>query len=542
MQIGDVCYGRCPNGKTYTRGIGDENPCSVETPAPTPEPTPEPTPAPTPTPTPPDKYEPGDPRNPLRDFFRICPNGDFVFAWQNCDKTPNSQLLNQFLSRKDVQFGGKVGTGLNALLAAYDTYKTVSTGKEGASALSGYALGVALSQVASQLGWTSFAAAGPMGLAFAAIAAIGASMVNTKEFGDVALRNYWKAIDQGRGFGQALPQELAEGFINFYRTNKNNFGGQAAYGRTGNEDFLYDMTQLINSAVEQGIIRPGASADDIYRSVVKPWLSLMSSGPENEDARRVQDFLMTDIIYNYMLGRPISNAQVKNDSKYKIVSERPMYTGVLPEDMANAPKPNPYTWWKGLPPRFTEGFNFEEWEKSVGGEPPSGGGGLPDNMPEETTEATIEAARGGIIEDYDYMKKKRVRKKKRYQAGGIASLTRDPRMGAAVNPMNGYNFGFAGGGMAAMPEYRAGGKLLRGEGDGMSDSIPAVIRGKSVQRAALADGEFVIPADVVSHLGNGSTEAGAKKLYKMMDQIRRARTGTGKQAPRVNPDKYLPRR
>jgi hypothetical protein len=137
------------------------------------------------------------------------------------------------------------------------------------------------------------------------------------------------------------------------------------------------------------------------------------------------------------------------------------------------------------------------------------------------------------------MKKKRIKKK--YQAGGIADLTRDPRMGGAVNPADGYNFGFAAGGLSMMPEYRAGGRLLRGEGDGMSDDIPAVIRGKGVQRAALADGEFVIPADVVSHLGNGSTEAGAKKLYQMMEQIRRARTGTGKQAPQVNPDKYLPR-
>ena len=75
----------------------------------------------------------------------------------------------------------------------------------------------------------------------------------------------------------------------------------------------------------------------------------------------------------------------------------------------------------------------------------------------------------------------------------------------------------------------------------MSDDIPAVIRGKTVQRAALADGEFVVPADVVSHLGNGSTDAGAKKLYKMMEQIRRARTGKASQAPRVNTDKFLPR-
>jgi hypothetical protein len=103
-----------------------------------------------------------------------------------------------------------------------------------------------------------------------------------------------------------------------------------------------------------------------------------------------------------------------------------------------------------------------------------------------------------------------------------------------------YNFGFAAGGM--MPtEYLAGGKLLDGPGDGMSDSIPAVIRGRGVQRAALADGEFVIPADVVSHLGNGSTKAGAKKLYTMMDQIRKARTGRVRQAPAVKADRYLPK-
>ena len=177
-----------------------------------------------------------------------------------------------------------------------------------------------------------------------------------------------------------------------------------------------------------------------------------------------------------------------------------------------------------------------------GGEPGSGGGqSLPGGSygrPRyDITWEYVDRASGGLIEDLD-MKK---RKKKKYQAGGIASLTRDPNLGAAVNMMDGYNFGFAQGGMAAMPEYQAGGKLLRGAGDGMSDDIPAVIRGKGVQRAALADGEFVVPADVVSHLGNGSTEAGAKKLYKMMAQIRAARTGKTKQAPRVNTDKYLPR-
>ena len=96
------------------------------------------------------------------------------------------------------------------------------------------------------------------------------------------------------------------------------------------------------------------------------------------------------------------------------------------------------------------------------------------------------------------------------------------------------------GGLAALPEYAAGGKLLSGYGDGMSDSIPAVIKGVRPQRAALADGEFVIPADVVSHLGNGSTKAGGKRLYEMMANIRKARTGNPKQGKQINPMKFIP--
>lgn len=91
-----------------------------------------------------------------------------------------------------------------------------------------------------------------------------------------------------------------------------------------------------------------------------------------------------------------------------------------------------------------------------------------------------------------------------------------------------------------MGTYAAGGKLLRGPGDGMSDSIPAVIQGANPQRAALADGEFVMPADVVSHLGNGSTEAGSKRLYAMMDRVRKARTGNPKQGRQINPNRFMP--
>jgi hypothetical protein len=91
----------------------------------------------------------------------------------------------------------------------------------------------------------------------------------------------------------------------------------------------------------------------------------------------------------------------------------------------------------------------------------------------------------------------------------------------------------ASGGLAGM----AKGRYLGGATDGMADKIPARIGDK--QEARLSHGEFVIPADVVSHLGNGNSEAGAKRLYAMMDKIRTARTGTKKQGKQINPDKFL---
>jgi hypothetical protein len=97
---------------------------------------------------------------------------------------------------------------------------------------------------------------------------------------------------------------------------------------------------------------------------------------------------------------------------------------------------------------------------------------------------------------------------------------------------------FASGGIANLGSYSDGGRLLRGPGDGVSDSIPATI-GKD-QPARLADGEFVIPARIVSELGNGSTEAGARKLYAMMDRIKKARSKAKNIAADTKSDKHLP--
>ncbi len=100
---------------------------------------------------------------------------------------------------------------------------------------------------------------------------------------------------------------------------------------------------------------------------------------------------------------------------------------------------------------------------------------------------------------------------------------------------------YATGGLSDLGSYSDGGRLLRGPGDGVSDSIPAVIGQR--QPARLADGEFVIPARIVSELGNGSTEAGARKLYAMMDRVQKARSktvGKGKIAKNTRADKHLP--
>jgi len=110
---------------------------------------------------------------------------------------------------------------------------------------------------------------------------------------------------------------------------------------------------------------------------------------------------------------------------------------------------------------------------------------------------------------------------------------------AAGGGMMGYAMG---GGLGSLGSYSDGGRLLKGPGDGVSDSIPATI-GRKNQPARLADGEFVIPARIVSELGNGSTDAGAKKLYAMMDRVQRARgktTGKNKVAANSRADKHLP--
>ena len=120
------------------------------------------------------------------------------------------------------------------------------------------------------------------------------------------------------------------------------------------------------------------------------------------------------------------------------------------------------------------------------------------------------------------------------RAGNPAVSDGPPKLNADIGQFaQQRTLGLARGGQA-MKEPR----YLRGITDGMEDKIKTSIDGK--QKALLSHGEFVIPADVVSHLGNGNSDAGAKKLYQMMDRLRQARTGTKKQGKQINPDKFMP--
>jgi hypothetical protein len=151
--------------------------------------------------------------------------------------------------------------------------------------------------------------------------------------------------------------------------------------------------------------------------------------------------------------------------------------------------------------------------------------------------AALPAAQATRDIQLDYLNKSNVENAKQaaaQQAIKPALMTSDKFFGNVPKAAHGGIMGLARGGKPTHPH----GTYLRGDTDGMADKIPGTIDG--VQPARLAHGEFVIPADVVSHLGNGNSDAGAQQLYKMMDKIRMARTGNPKQGKEINPDKFMP--
>ena len=201
---------------------------------------------------------------------------------------------------------------------------------------------------------------------------------------------------------------------------------------------------------------------------------------------------------------------------------------------SNAPRPGSPGGSDAPLPKYSYNPETMQFTQTVGGNKVSGGitrpamGSMQTQPPQQAAPAypalNIPAYQSpeqqlGLTNFYDYMNQ---------QLGGFGGYA-------------GYARGGNVGGESHLGDYSDGGRLLKGPGDGVSDSIPASIGNR--QPARLADGEFVVPARIVSELGNGSTEAGARKLYAMMDRIQKGRrksVGKGKVAVNSKADKQLP--
>jgi hypothetical protein len=222
------------------------------------------------------------------------------------------------------------------------------------------------------------------------------------------------------------------------------------------------------------------------------------------------------------------------------------------------------SWLDGLIKNFTGGDGETDWAKGIittGGSyllnqsgagqaqiPPTGyQGGIPDyEVQRQTVPGTYDPNRRPGSGGQRYFTQAQFAPKSATPAApmsaeGLAALNaanparQERRPGGPRAPLPDQTpVQMAAGGLASLKE----GKYLDGASDGMADEVPARIDGK--QEARLSDGEFVIPADVVSHLGNGNSDAGAKMLKSMMDRVRKARTGNEKQGKQIDPNKFLP--
>jgi hypothetical protein len=311
-------------------------------------------------------------------------------------------------------------------------------------------------------------------------------------------------------------------------------------------------------ASTMGQLQPNVMAPIAPSGPVAP--TTPSSNPFMEGFASVKDFIKKNPLESAVIGyaglTALDSFGSNEDPRKKktYVNKYP----ISPNFQPSRPQPNVYQ------PRYAEG-GITSFDDEAGVDQFAAGGSA---RKERDADADFKRyysmmnARPEVEADEEALRKPRFARDDdadtRYQDALTAALIRQKKNNARANigspsikrptPLGTINLAPPGTQQAAaggimgysLGGYAAGGnpRLLKGPGDGMSDDIPAIIGRK--QPARLADGEFVVPADVVSHLGNGSTDAGAKKLHQMMDRIRTDRTGRKKQAPEVNADKYLP--
>jgi len=300
------------------------------------------------------------------------------------------------------------------------------------------------------------------------------------------------------------PNNITQGAVNVQATQpdlatqiKNLLSGNSSYGTAGQIASLAGIGTLLNSALGngtggyagyQGTVPRYTATRQQYATPQMQTGSYAPNLPTNATAAQRSNAVTQDQLTNYLRSGNLSDAQIANQmNRYGITPSN--LSGITGVDQAaiqqrynQAMGPNAQLG------RYRPGQGgityFAPMQYQLGATPPP----APTPTPEPV--APVQAAGGGMM--------------------GIGSL---------------------GG-------YSDGGRLLKGPGDGVSDSIPASIGNR--QPARLADGEFVVPARIVSELGNGSTDAGARKLYEMMDRVKHARSTAKNIAADTKASKYLP--
>ena len=369
--------------------------------------------------------------------------------------------------------------------------------------------------------------------------------------------------------GAAAPWMIGLGYGGFEaaRTgdiSKGLMAGLGAYGGAGLAGSLAGAgATAANTSLTEATLsaNPGITANEIGREMATPGFNALTVQPNANPAtmtmadklgagfdqvtsspQALGQFGKQNLMNIGAAGAPLASGlmEPKNDVPGAQEYKRRYPELALADDFRGytPTRPNPYYTPRGLGyDGYAQGGTVDPMQQM-----PNGGlaalQGMRDGYsPATTIDGNIPQFQAGG----DVKKKKATRTSAAQLAGmsageaGLAELNN----ARAMAQMGGGNFALPKRSVEDMGVISAAkGRYLKGGGDGMSDSIPATINGK--QPARLADGEFVIPADVVSHLGNGSSDAGAKRLYAMMDKVRVARTGKKKQAPAVKTDKYMP--
>lgn len=350
-----------------------------------------------------------------------------------------------------------------------------------------------------------------------------------------------KGVKPGSGFGESLKNALVSPLKNLFFSGKSPgaiagkivgalLGGVtenpiiAAAGAKGGEWLGGQLGDLISKFFSSGADKSDDAGGKFLDDIARNYGNIFSNDSLQPIFDRTGSSNLSSVLTDTAVGGPSAGGGYQGEGA----------GGTANPDTTTTPAKKSYAWKPVELPKFPEYYK------------------APMGKPEVDTSSGMSFMKFSPDVYRDYLARSRQLEKTGIGAIGNQILPgesapgrqmtdeeREALRNAMTSALSGARF-MASGGLASLPEYRAGGKAIRGSGDGVSDSVPAVINGaQGKQRAALSDGEFVIPARVVAELGNGSTEGGVRKLQAMLHRVEAAMRGA-KRGQNTHADKHLP--